>query len=547
MNVSLWKGSTSVWVAAVWVLGASGQEPPPPVSEAQTVMDLPTAQRIALEGNPSLRATAARIRQADARLAQVKATYWPTIGLGGYATRGYLSDRSVQQLEQPTAPFGEDAQARVEQVLEENAAQLARADRAAQAVVRADATKQLDGYPLLQDLQQAWFEASDQQAALYQNAYDAALGEFTPLKDVIDALGIDTDPTVDDEWTSYWLGARASWLLFDGFARRFGRSVARYGRLESKASQRDAQRMLLGGVARAYYQTQLARAEEAIAEADVEFNARLLEEARRRRQAGQVSLSTELNFEIRRNAAEIAMVNARRKTEGALVVLAALLGYPESAWPEDLALAPLREEVTEQIEPPPMDDLLAYAVAQRPDLAFARAALEQARSGVSLARSAYSPTLSVTGSYGGYNSDEFSLDEEDLGGSVGAVLSFNLFEGGSRKARVREAAARESEAEAALAQAELTAASEVRSAVLTVRFAGELLELQHQNLSIVQKTRDLIELEFKANQASLVRLNEAQRDLVLAQSRYATSLASLHVAWHGLLEATSESLEAFDL
>ena len=101
------------------------------------------------------------------------------------------------------------------------------------------------------------------------------------------------------------------------------------------------------------------------------------------------------------------------------------------------------------------------------------------------------------------------------------------------------------EAESALAQAKLTAASEVRGAIVTLHFAGELLKLQRRNLSIIEQTRDLVELEYKANHASLVRLNEAQRDLVLARSRYASSLASLHIAWNEFLQSTSQSLEGF--
>jgi outer membrane protein TolC len=44
---------------------------------------------------------------------------------------------------------------------------------------------------------------------------------------------------------------------------------------------------------------------------------------------------------------------------------------------------------------------------------------------------------------------------------------------------------------------------------------------------LTQKTRELVEEEYKAGNASITRLNEAQRDLVLADTDLSTSIIDL--------------------
>lgn len=53
----------------------------------------------------------------------------------------------------------------------------------------------------------------------------------------------------------------------------------------------------------------------------------------------------------------------------------------------------------------------------------------------------------------------------------------------------------------------------------------------------------MVEKEYAAGQVSLVRLNEAQRDLTTARSRLALALASLQQAWFNLETDTGRILE----
>jgi len=94
-----------------------------------------------------------------------------------------------------------------------------------------------------------------------------------------------------------------------------------------------------------------------------------------------------------------------------------------------------------------------------------------------------------------------------------------------------------------LAAAEIEVASDVRQAIESLEASQDNLKLQRANADYVQRNRDLVEKGYAAGQASLVRLNEAQRDLIEARARLALARVSLRQAWHDLRTATAETLK----
>ena len=102
------------------------------------------------------------------------------------------------------------------------------------------------------------------------------------------------------------------------------------------------------------------------------------------------------------------------------------------------------------------------------------------------------------------------------------------------------------EAQSSLENTKINLKAEVASAVATLISAQEQLALQRSNAKLVQQVRDLVEKEYAAGQASLVRLNEAQRDLVAAQGNLALSLVSMRQAWENLRADTGEILSSIE-
>lgn len=421
-----------------------------------TVLDLETAARIALEGNPSLAAAQARVGQAREAVRQARSSYWPRFDLTASQTRVDLSDNAHQsQLASRQALFGSSA-------------------------------------------------------------------------------------TVDNPEDYYRASVTASWLLFDGFTRRFNLAAAKHGEQSSEAARNDAQRLLLQAVSSAFLSAQLSLENVAIAKADEAFNKRQLKEARLRYDVGTGALSDVLNFEVRANSAQSDLIVAERTYETSLIGLAALLGVQNARLPDQTRLEALKDADESELEEPQTDQLIDSAHDLRPDLNQSEWGVLQAEADVKAKRGNYFPTLSLNASYDGERTDDFGFESEDIGSSVGINLSYNIFAGGLFHAQHQESKMRLWEAEKSRENLKINITSDVRTSAERVLSAQKQLLLQRTNAQLVQKNRDLVEKEYKAGVGSLVRLNEAQRDLTAAQVRLAVAQVALRQAWNDLWSATGQ-------
>jgi outer membrane protein len=415
-----------------------------------------------------------------------------------------------------------DLQAAARLAVAGNPSLAAAADRVRQAKARLDQARS------------TWFPRLDASAGgtrvdLSTNDYQSALGQ---------ARYFNPNASVDDPQDTYTAGLTATWVLFNGFEREFSQAVARHGLEESSASRADVRRLLLDSVVAAYYGGQLAAQNLAIAQADKAFFERQLKEAQARYNAGTGALSDILNFKIRLNDADAELITARREASVARHALAALLGLPDANLPAGLPLAPMPLESAREMASQDVTSLMDNAVARRPDLKQARFSVQRQEAGVGVARSGYWPTLSLNGGFDADRTGNAHFENDDVGSHVGLNFTVNLFAGGATRARVREAEAAMDEGRRKLASLEIKVLEAVRNRVTALDSAREQLRLQRANADLVRENRDLVEKEYLAGQGSLVRLNEAQRDLSNAQSRLALALVSLRQAWYGLQSET---------
>ncbi len=351
----------------------------------------------------------------------------------------------------------------------------------------------------------------------------------------------------EDRQDIYTAGLSATWILFDGFQRKFKILAARYGAEGSRAARLDTARLLLSSVANAFHNAQLARENIAIAQADEKFNQRLAEDARARRRVGTGTLSDVLNFEVGINSARANVIRARESWETARYGLAVLMGDPDGRLPAGMELAPLPPETEAMLTLPGPAEAIDYALAHRPDIRTGELQLESAEAGIGQARAGYFPRVNLSAAYEGERIDDPEFGSDDFDASVGLNLSYNLFQGGYTRARVREAMDGSAEARNRLADVRNMTVSEVRTALASFASARDQLLLQRENAELVRRNRDLVEKEYAAGQTSLVRLNEAQRDLIQAQGRLALARVSLRQARQSLKAATGEILAPFEI
>lgn len=348
--------------------------------------------------------------------------------------------------------------------------------------------------------------------------------------------------TINDPEEYYRTGLSASWLLFNGFERKFLNASARYGEAASGSALDDARRLLLSAVSSAYYSAQLAMENVAIAKADEAFNQRQLEDAKARRMMGTGSLSDVLNFKVRMNAAKTSRINQEYRYEIEMHSLAALLGIERARFPEHVRLAKMSPEKKTELFTPKVEEMISYAEKNRPDILQTQWTLKQAMAGEKRARGPFYPTLSISGAVEGERTGDIEFQGDDFGSTLQLGLSWNLFSGGYHKAQVNEAKHVITEVEQNLENLMLSVSSEVRNSAAKVVTAQTQVVLQRENVDLVQETRDLVEKEYNAGQGSLVRLNEAQRDLTTAKANLALALVSLRLAWIELETGTARIL-----
>ncbi|MCP4641734.1 MAG: TolC family protein [bacterium] len=487
------------------------------------VLDLDTAHRIALEGNPSLKAAEARVRQARQRVWQARSAWWPQLDISGSAAKTWLSERDYSAArdaasdavwgpwyQQTQSAFAQQAQASVQTL-----------------------SSAIISFP--------------NNSGLLLNSLATRVGFFSG---VAQSVGQSVYPaaearrSIDDSIDDYRLSLTASWLLFNGFERKFLAAQAKFGQKETEAGLMEAERLLMSGVAQTFYAAQLARENIAISEADGAFNQRQLKEAKARRRVGAGSLSDELNFEILANAAKASLISSRRDYRTALIALAELLALPD-ALPGDLELALLPDETPELMTQPDQAEKLAYAKGHRPEMAMGRHAIDRTRAGVGASRAPFYPTVAAQASKDAARSDGYDFRADDFGTTIGVNVSYSLFTGGRNLAGYREARAIQSEAEHNLDQTQLAVASGVNQTLEELKASQEQLILQRSNAQNVQRNRELVEKEYGAGAASLVRLNQAQRDLIQAQGSLALARVSLLLAWHNVKTETAEILAEY--
>ena len=343
------------------------------------------------------------------------------------------------------------------------------------------------------------------------------------------------------QW-SYNAALQSNWILLDGLAREARLYGARSGLAESLAAFEDVRRLLVEAVDAAYNNALLARENIRIAEADAAFNGRLLDETRFKEEAGSASLSDRLNFEIRLNGAKSQLLQAKNDRCVAEAVLFELMGLPHPPPSAGLSLSPLDMNESRDLAPPDVETELGFALARRPDLEGLRAAIETSECQVSESRAASLPTLFLQGSYGYQRIDNPNFDGDDRVVSASLNLAWNLFNGFADSSVVRAAKNLTTQRRKELASRWLVVISEVRQAATRLKTAQEQFSLQKDNLRLTSKARDLVLKEYNAGQASLVRLNEAQRDLINAEGNFALARIAVRQLRDTLNAATSRNL-----
>lgn len=339
-----------------------------------------------------------------------------------------------------------------------------------------------------------------------------------------------------DQNTEYNAGLSASWLVFDGFARRFRYLVSELNGDIAIQDCDDARRILLEDVAYAYYNVLQAQNTMFICEQDAEFNRQLKDDAQKKKDYGTAKLSEVLNFEFQVQTAEANYIAAKHSWRAACVSLGTLLNIQQDDIWDCLELVTPPEE-TAQKDYPSASEIIDHAWQNRPDLIAARQRVEQAELLVKSAKSDWLPTISAFGNYGYDRTHSAHFNKHgERNASIGLVARLNLFNGMATTASINQAKADLIVAQKTLEAIEDSVEAEIRADRVALESAAEILEKENSLLEVAKQIRDLVYEEYLGGTATITRVNEVQTDLTN------TSLARSN-AWIAVLNAI-ETLSA---
>jgi len=289
----------------------------------------------------------------------------------------------------------------------------------------------------------------------------------------------------------------------------------------------DARRLLAFQVRQDYYnilaQRQLAKALlQSVANSE-----RHREQAQARIEAGVSARSDLAPVEVEVAQARLQSVQTETNLESALASLRALILAPPAATLD------LADPLPPAGYSPKLEEMLALAEQNRPDLAAQRLTIRAAQLATSVAKAQAGVQLSATasGDYGrhtGVTGDEWLL-------SVGAT--YPLFDAGASRAGVTQARAGETQAELRLKSLQLGVQQDVESAVAQLRQTATAIEVATVGRRSAETALATAEARYREGLAIIIEVTDAQVQLLQAQVAevqarydYAITLATLAYA-----------------
>lgn len=311
---------------------------------------------------------------------------------------------------------------------------------------------------------------------------------------------------------SVGLGITAFELDFWGRVRNLT-EAARAQYLSTVEAQRAFRLSLIADVASTYLAIRGAEARIDLAEATLQSRLDGLRIARVRFDAGITSALDLNQAQSLLTQAKTELSSLRLTRAEQINYLTLLVGGPmQQALPEPLPL-------NEQINPMTLDaGLPSEVLLVRPDIVGAEQDLRAARANIGVARAAFFPQISLTGSFG-YISNELNglISRDNRTWSIGPSISLPLFDFGRNRGNLTVAEARENIAVAEYERTIETAFREVADALAGRRYLAEQVAAQDENVATLRRIADLARERYAEGVVNYLQVLDAERTLFDAE------------------------------
>lgn len=314
---------------------------------------------------------------------------------------------------------------------------------------------------------------------------------------------------------SVGLGITAFELDFWGRVRNLT-EAARAQYLSTIEAQRAFQLSLIADVASTYLAIRGAEARIDLAEAT-------LQSRRDGLRIAQVRFDAGITSALDLNQAQALLTQAKTELSSLRLLRAEQINYLTQ-----LVGGPLQQPVpgplplSEQVDPMSLHaGLPSELLLVRPDIIGAEQTLRAARANIGVARAAFFPQISLTGSFG-YVSNELDnlVSRDNRTWSIGPSISLPLFDFGRNRGNLTVAEARENIAVAEYESAIETAFREVADALAGRRYLAEQVVAQEENVATLRRIADLARERYAEGAVNYLQVLDAERNLFDAEQAF---------------------------
>ncbi|MGF6782285.1 NodT family efflux transporter outer membrane factor (OMF) lipoprotein [Paraburkholderia sp. GAS334] len=321
-------------------------------------------------------------------------------------------------------------------------------------------------------------------------------------------------PGYSRDQREYNVGVAASWEIDLAGGLRRSAAAARDEALAAQAAQLGTRITVAADAADAYLQIRGFQTRLAVAQDQIDTDARLLELVQVRRRAGAADDREVAQAEALLKQARSTVPTLRTELEAQLNRLDVLMGAQPGTYAQELAGPGAIPAI------PPIDDndQPLDVLRRRPDIIAAERRLAASNERIGAAISDYYPKISLSGALGFDSLSGNHLFTAKAFQSVGSgALRWRLFDFGKVDAEVAQAHGANAEALATYRQAALKATEDVENSFMALsQTEARRQELQDEVASLT-RARDLSERAYKAGAITLTDVLDADRQLLVAR------------------------------
>jgi outer membrane protein TolC len=298
----------------------------------------------------------------------------------------------------------------------------------------------------------------------------------------------------------------------------------------AKARSEIAARGLVVAVVETYYGFVVAQRKYATAQRAAGEAQRFLDISQKLEHGGEVAHADVVKAQIQFQQQQRQLENAQLEMRGSRLQLAVLI-FPD--FNENFSVVD-DLEMPEAL--PLFQEVQAAAADKNPELRAALAALQEAKQEVAAAWNGFVPTLSFDYFYG-IDANHFATRTDgirNLGYSASTTLELPVWNWGASRSKVKQAVLRRQQAGVELSFAQRQLLAKVRNFYDEAQTARAELESLHQSAQLAADSLRLTTLRYKAGEATVLEVVDAQNTLTAAQNslndgqiRYRLALANL--------------------